>query len=202
MKALITALIAAKRNFKPISKDKTASLGKYNYKYVSLNEIIEAAAEALAAQGIVVIHRCEHHPELGLCVATQLIHESGEESYPSYFPVKQNEDPKQTGALITYGRRYNLCQLLDIAVEEDIDASPPAKLTPTPAIGLISEAQRKRLRAIQSENKISDADLREIVAKVQNLPLEEASTKTLTHAQYKLVEEMLIELGEPSEKTN
>jgi hypothetical protein len=52
-----TALIAAKRNFKPITKTKTNP--HYKSKYACLDSILDAISDALAASGLLLIQPTE-----------------------------------------------------------------------------------------------------------------------------------------------
>ena len=133
---LIKALCLAKKDFKPISKD-----GKnpfLNSKYVTLDGIVNATEDALNENGLVIIH----HQELTLedtFLVTELIHESGqiigtETGMNQYIgPVSLNEkgnmkvNPLQVfGSVITYLKRYHISELLNVAVDEDIDGNDTA----------------------------------------------------------------------------
>ena len=130
---LIKALCLAKKDFKPITKD-----GKnpfLNSKYVTLDGIVNATEDALNTNGLVIIHHHEFMIDDTLLV-TELIHESGqtigtETGMSQYIgPVAVNEkgnakvNPLQVfGSVITYLKRYHISELLNIAVDEDVDGN-------------------------------------------------------------------------------
>lgn len=129
---LIKALCRAKKEFKPITKD-----GKnpfLNSKYVTLDAIINATEDALADNGLVIMH----HQELiddNKFLVTELIHESGqskstETCMNEYIQVSLNDkgNAKVTliqvlGSIVTYLRRYHISELLNIAIDEDNDGN-------------------------------------------------------------------------------
>lgn len=210
MKELLTALAKAKRSFDKISKDKTAKIktkagAEFSYKYAALDTIIEATEPTLSENGLIVIHRVVF--EEGSKLESTIWHVSGESLPPSYFPLAAADDPKTFAANITYGKRYNTCCLLDLAIEEDNDAQRlPEKIRPTEPLqvtpltqsfrgGTITEPQRKRLHALRAQWKVSETDLKIIIANVQNCAVEEASTKTLTQSQYDEACAMVEDLG-------
>lgn len=100
--------------------DKTASNPFFKSKYASLSSILEAIQIPLAESGLVF----SQHPDKGE-LTTILIHtESGQYMMSSYdiHPVKV--DPQGIGSAITYAKRYALCAILGLNVDEvDTDAN-------------------------------------------------------------------------------
>ncbi len=124
---LIPALAKAKLEFKKFFKTKVASFsttkgGTCTYSYASLDEILDAIVPALSGNGLVIVHTKEL-VEGSLWLITHLFHVSGE-VICNKFPLPKTENPQTLGSAITYGRRYNICELLDIAADEDTDALP------------------------------------------------------------------------------
>lgn len=131
---LIKALCKAKKDFKPITRD-----GKnpfLNNKYATLDAIVNATENALNSNGLVIMH----HQELiddNKFLVTELIHESGqikstETCMNEYIQVSMNEKgnakitPIQIfGSAITYLKRYHISELLNVAIDEDIDGNSP-----------------------------------------------------------------------------
>jgi hypothetical protein len=94
--------------------DKTASNPFFKSKYASLSSILEAIQIPLAESGLVF----SQHPDKGE-LTTILIHtESGQYMMSSYdiHPVKV--DPQGIGSAITYAKRYALCAILGLNVDE------------------------------------------------------------------------------------
>lgn len=127
---IVKALIEAKKEFKPLIKNKTNP--HFKSKYADLSSVSEAVDEALARHGLTYvqpIERLEGEPWL----VTRLKHVSGEE-LASYYPLTKGLRPQELASAITYGRRNSLCALLGISGEDDDDgnaASNPAPAAPT-----------------------------------------------------------------------
>lgn len=133
-KALIEALIAARKEFKPLVKNKVNP--HFKSKYADLSAVCDSVDEALAKYGLTYVQPLE--VEVGiLYIATKLMHTSGEEMV-SKFPVTGGK-PQEMGSAITYGRRFSLCSLLGISADDDDDANgangaahPESKASPMP----------------------------------------------------------------------
>jgi hypothetical protein len=108
-----------------IPKDKTAivptrSGGNYKYQYADLGNIVDAIAPHLDANGLVAIQGCDIKDGKPFIFLT-LYHASGEFSR-SELPLPLGDDCQETGAAITYYRRYLLVLSLGIVTESDEDA--------------------------------------------------------------------------------
>lgn len=112
---LIKALIKAKSEFKPITKDKTNP--HYKSKYSSLDAVLAAVEPALAKNGLVITHQA-----IGSEFVTTLHHESGE-SLSSSLPLPTFTDPQKMGSYLSYCRRYAVTGLLSVCSDEDDDAN-------------------------------------------------------------------------------
>jgi ERF superfamily len=117
---LATALIAAKRNFKPILKTKTNP--HYKSKYACLDSILEAISDALAASGLLLIQPTEIDNGIPV-LKTILIHAPTGDRFESILPLPVLSDPQKLGSALTYYRRYGICNLLAISPDEDDDGS-------------------------------------------------------------------------------
>jgi hypothetical protein len=115
---LATALASAQ------SEMKNAKLNKVNphfkSKYADLAEIRDTVTPALSKHGIAVVNGTDA-TEGGLHVVTRLIHKSGQ-WIESRFPIAYDK-PQTMGSAITYGKRYNLAAVANIAADEDDDAN-------------------------------------------------------------------------------
>ena len=96
-----------------LSVAKDASNPHFKSKYMDLDSIIETYNPVLAKNGVVVFHRSESS-----ILYTSLYDTESDTSITSEFAI-HNSDPQKRGAEITYGRRYNLLQLLNITAEDD-----------------------------------------------------------------------------------
>jgi len=121
------------------AQSKLVNLGKnakgYGYEYLTLDKLIEETRGVLSECGLVVVQPMGITDSGQPVVETLLIHESGEcitGRYPiSAVTMKQCNDAQQMGAAITYGRRYSLAAMLNIAQADDdgacIGSGKPAK---------------------------------------------------------------------------
>lgn len=113
---------------------KNAKLNKVNphfkSRYADLAEIRDTVTPALAKNGIAVTHGMDTIEGGGLVVVTRLIHSSGQ-WIESRFPIAYDK-PQTMGSAITYGRRYNLSAIANIAADDDDDANA-ANDKPAPA---------------------------------------------------------------------
>ncbi len=102
----------------------------FKSKYADLGALIEASAQALAANDLVIV-QMPSQDAIGYYVETTLYHTSGEFlSGKTYInPVKN--DPQGLGSAITYAKRYGMGSLLGLNGEPDDDGNaasvPPAK---------------------------------------------------------------------------
>jgi hypothetical protein len=115
---LATALASAQ------SEMKNAKLNKVNphfkSKYADLAEIRDTVTPSLSKHGIAVVNGTDA-TDGSLHVVTRLIHKSGQ-WIESRFPIAYDK-PQTMGSAITYGKRYNLASIANIAADEDDDAN-------------------------------------------------------------------------------
>lgn len=91
----------------------------FKSKYASLSNILENIQMPMAEAGLAF----SQLPD-GECLTTILIHtETGEYLQSCYNIHPAKVDPQGIGSAITYARRYALCSILGINVEDDDDAN-------------------------------------------------------------------------------
>lgn len=124
---LVTALAKAQLNFAPIKKTATAKVrsekASYDYKYATLDEVIDATRPALNAQGIAVMQFPKISYDGGRCivsVTTTLFHGSQWISCTVDL-LCSRADPQGIGSVMTYARRYSRQCVIDVAAEADDD---------------------------------------------------------------------------------
>ncbi len=131
---------------------KNATLNKVNphfkSKYADLAAIRDTVTPALAKHGIAVVQGTDTE-ENSIVVFTRLIHSSGQ-WIESRFPIPYDK-PQAMGSGITYGRRYTLSAVTNIAADEDDDgnaANDKAATPPEPkyARSAIVRAEFERLQ--------------------------------------------------------
>lgn len=120
---LFAALAKAQQAFKPITRNrevevKTKSGEKYHFRYATLDAVIDATKDALAANGLA------QFAVIGAGkISVTLAHSSGE-SITSSLPLP---DPSvgwhAFGSSVTYARRYLWSPLIGVAAEEDDDGN-------------------------------------------------------------------------------
>ena len=126
MKNLITALLKARKRFKPIKKEKINPY--YKSKYADLDSVLSAVEEALLEAELAITQTTavkEGQPVL----VTTLWHCSGESISGEYY-LPRNDDPQKLGAAMTYARRYALCAILSVTADEDDDGNSAMKSKP------------------------------------------------------------------------
>lgn len=186
MKTLAMALMHAQKDFPSIPRGRTARVptksgGSYEYHYADLGDVVSAITPILHANGL-FIRQIGVILEGKQALSTVLEHAESACTFTSHFMLPSTDDPQDMGASITYFRRYAICALLGIVTEEDTDGqqkprdaakapqSPQEQTLPSfPSqapkpgqAGIISEAQLKRLFALQKKSGIPDDALKAI----------------------------------------
>jgi ERF superfamily len=152
MKLITTALIAAKAQFKPIHKNKVNP--HFNYKYATLDEILEAIAPALLANNLLLIQPTIVKDN-STVLKTILIHAESGEQLESELTIPAITDPQKLGAAMTYYRRFSICSLLAIAPDDDDDG------TTAKATALVN--REVKLRNLMTELNLPSRTVTELV---------------------------------------
>ncbi len=113
IKNIATALSKFQGEMGAITKD--ASNPFYRSKFASLANIIEATRDPLARNGLSYAQFPIEENEL----ATILMHTSGEWISGGYKMTPIDSKPQSRGSSISYQRRYALCGILGLQVEDD-----------------------------------------------------------------------------------
>lgn len=128
---LVAALSVAQSKFRPVTKDRNASIqsktgGSFRYAYADLATGIGAIKEALSANGLAVVQPAR----LGdgsIVVTTLLAHSSGEWiSEEMSWPVAAS-DNRSIGSGITYARRHSLLAMVGAAATDEDDDAESAR---------------------------------------------------------------------------
>jgi len=125
---LIEALIKARSEFEPITKD-----GKANYgKYATLDNIIKCTDNGLGNNGLNIKHNTEYR-EGKQYLISMLRHVSNckpditETCISDYDSGNKSNTLQAYGGTLTYLKRYHMGLLLNIATDEDIDGNDKGK---------------------------------------------------------------------------
>ena len=113
---LLKGIGLAKRNFAPIVKD--AKNPHFKSTYATLGAILAAVEIPLLDEGVLISHTLDHGSNGSMMLRTSLTHWDTGASIETSFPVAGN-DPQRLGSALTYARRYNLLNLLNLATEDD-----------------------------------------------------------------------------------
>lgn len=137
--------------------DKDKKNAHLNYKYSSLNSIIEAIKPAITAHGLwfyQVVHSIEGHA----AVETIIMHSSGERLSCGIVsvPVSKN-DAQGYGSGLTYAKKYSLSSAFGVAPDEDDDGEEACK-PPKKAVEEVKKPVQNIVKPI--EDKKTRAELR------------------------------------------
>lgn len=137
-KNIILALCEAKKQFKPVIKDKSNQF--FKSKYADLENYIEATQDALCANGLLVTQTLD---ERG--IVTTIYHAYSEKTISSIVFFKDTKTPQEFGSMLTYLRRYSYAAILGLASEDD-DANESSK-SPQKNEQKKAETQNKKIEA-------------------------------------------------------
>jgi len=132
-KTLYESLLNFQKQLPDLKKDKTAGMGKYQYKYCSLENLISSIQPVLHANGLILIQPQAYNDHGQTLIVTRLIHvESGEEiksEMPLFLPENMGSKPQFAwGGGLTYGRRYAIKMLLGIEPDMDTNTEQDTEL--------------------------------------------------------------------------
>lgn len=111
------ALLVAKQSFKPLKK--TGRNPHFKNEYSTLDDIRDATLESLNTNGIVVTH--EGRVEAEYTVLTTIVRHAASNTFVTSSFFIDNDAPQKMGSAMTYGRRYNIVNLLDLIADVDDD---------------------------------------------------------------------------------
>ena len=145
------------------------------YKYMTLDELIDHAREAMAGLGLSFSQEVRSGDNGNIELMTRIYHTSGQglSFGPLVLPADNGRDMnkiQQTGSAITYARRYSLAAALGIASEEDNDGQRLKDIAEVTINSEQVEPPVDKLRKYYRENKGNTRKLiDEIIAKEGSL---------------------------------
>ena len=155
------------KNKKATIEGKSKATGQkfqYSYDYADLPAVIESLRQALSENGLSYTQPTTINGDR-LVLRTVLMHSSGQ-WIASEWPLKVGSDPKETAAMLTYGRRYTLTSLCGISAEEtDDDAERRNSGKDEPVIGALSKVK------LQQKMRDFDTDLAAVTDEDQLITL-------------------------------
>lgn len=213
---LLKALCKAQAEFPKITKRRTAKVTtktgrEYSYNYADLADINEAITTPLLRNGFLIIHT--EAPDTATSrdmLYTRIYHAASGQSLVTSCEMPTNVDPQDRASYLTYYKRYSICNLLNIAAEDDDDAqiakgsitSPvapqskadnPSTIPLNPKVKGPSDAQIKRLNAIANAHGWDHSQVTAVVKDKYKLE----STKSLNQPQYQEMCDFILLQGPP-----
>lgn len=188
-----------------IVKDKAGQVGNQKTKYADLVQVNGVAMPRLTALGVTYVAKPNLLDDGKFVLEYELRHVPSGTSHAGRFPLKLSDNPQAMGSAITYARRYILTSVLNIAAEDDDDATAgnetgraqrkprrdgngdsTAQRRPGPPLPgepeLINAAQMSKMQALFTEQEYATPeDKKAFLENVVGHPL--ASTKQLTKAE-------------------
>ena len=151
MKLIATALVRAKKSFRPALK--TSVNLHFRNKYAALDECLDAVDDALTENGIFMYQETSEDG-VGVTVETVFLHESGEilRCGKLHVPASK-QDPQGYGSALTYARRYSLMTATGIAGEDDDGNAGSVKPQP---VSMRDEQRNEILYLIESRKMAAD----------------------------------------------
>jgi hypothetical protein len=133
------AMAKAQLAMRPAFKDATNP--HFKNKYASLVSCLEAV-RPLHENGIALFQPPESHGPDGVCVATLLVHSSGEWIRGELYMPAAKKDPQGFGSALSYARRYCLVATVGLGTDDD-DAESAVRPIPAPAKSEPSSAENE-----------------------------------------------------------
>jgi hypothetical protein len=121
--ALVGALAKAQGSYEPIRKNRTVTVtmksgGKYDFRYATLDAVLDATRTALAVNGLAITATIGDK-----LLTVLLVHESGQWlASVANIPAPAG-DWQAFGSAITYARRYLISTMLGVSSESDDDGT-------------------------------------------------------------------------------
>jgi len=118
------ALVAVSAEMPHVPLDATVRVrtrtgGEYSFKYATLGNIMSIVRPILAKYKLAILQKLEDGS-----LTTKIIHESGEyEQATVTLPFSDGMTVQERGSVITYLRRYQIVNMLNIVADEDDDAN-------------------------------------------------------------------------------
>lgn len=110
------------------AKTKTANVGKYQYQYTTLADVLGIVRPALQEHGL-GLRQSIGTSEAGLTLRTEVFDEDSDMILDER-PVYENKDPQGFGSYETYMRRYSLLTAFGLAADDDGQAAVKSNYQP------------------------------------------------------------------------
>lgn len=119
---LAPALIALQAELPLIRRD--ARNTYFNSRYATLGAIVDSIRDLLHKHEFAVCSTFSEPIGEAVPIHTKLLHASGQWIQSDlHMPLGKSPSPQAVGSAITYGRRYGICAVLNIATDDDDDGN-------------------------------------------------------------------------------
>ena len=105
-----------------LSFEKKSDNPFFKSKYLSLEDLTKTIRPILKEKKLLIFHYGD-----GQNIVTVIRDMESDEELESKFPIQQGIEPQKVGSAITYAKRYNLGQLLNIITDIDDDGNATNK---------------------------------------------------------------------------
>jgi hypothetical protein len=120
---MIDKLLRAQADFKPLRKTKENPY--FHSSYAGLDDVMDSISDSLRKHGLVITSQSAPH-EKGLLLTTSIHDIESKQSIQSSFFIGEL-DPQKIMAGMTYARRGNIVNLLNLVADEDDDGNQASK---------------------------------------------------------------------------
>lgn len=131
---LFTALSLAQGELSDPPKNRTAEVGKYNYKYSDLSDLLKIIRPVFSKHGMYLLQFATNARRGAVTVVTRICHSSGQWIESDLTIAVADDRPQTLGSAITYARRYSAAAAAGLSPEDDDDGKAaqeaPDKTTP------------------------------------------------------------------------
>jgi hypothetical protein len=118
LKELATALAKAQGEFQNVTRGERVDTGKFKYTFADLASILDSTRVVLAKYGLSISTTMVPGEETMVTLETVLMHSSGQ-WLSSITTLPAGQGPQAFGSAVTYGRRYAITAILNLATEDD-----------------------------------------------------------------------------------
>lgn len=127
--ALSQAMVEVQGALEPVRKD--GKNPQFKSRYATLDNVVEAIQPALSANGLCAIFFPKFQDELA-GVALQIRHKDGAtlDCGELMLPLGRSQGAQGVGSSLTYARRYMLCSVFNLALDDDDDGNAAQKAKP------------------------------------------------------------------------
>lgn len=121
-KSITAALLAVQKELKPVKKSKENT--HFNSSYATIQDVFESILPLLHKNGLLLTQTTVFQGEK-FALKTEIIHVETEQKFEGYYWLNPKDpgNPQHLGSALTYAKRYALCSMVGLVVDEDDDGN-------------------------------------------------------------------------------